>query len=116
MPDNAADVEQRLLRQARVAVAAKGVVATTGNGLVYVHTRAVVADQWLGHKGGRLAVSMGYVVHAVLEDLHLIGLAHQRIELDADLTLTGGAHFVVVYFDRQSHLLHRRAHGGADVM
>ena len=59
---------------------------------------------------------MGHVVHAVLEDLGGVGLLHQGVEAHADLALAGGTHLVVMHFKGQSHLLHRGAHGGADVV
>ena len=59
---------------------------------------------------------MGHVVHAVFEDLNLIGFLNQRVELNTNLTLTSGADFVVVYFNRQAHLLHGGTHGCADVV
>ena len=114
--DDAADVVQRLVRQTRIAVAREHVFAVLADRLVHVHAGAVVADQGLGHEGGGLAKGMRDVENAVLEDLYLVGLAHQRVELDADLTLSGGADFVMVDLHRQTHLLHGRAHGRADVM
>jgi hypothetical protein len=114
--DDAADVVEGSLGQPGVAVAGKDVVAVLGDGLVHVHAGAVVTDQRLGHEGGGLAIGMRHVVHAVLEDLYLVGLLDQRVELDADLALAGGTHLVVMHFDRQAHLLHGRAHGRADVV
>jgi hypothetical protein len=59
--------------------------------LVHVHAGAVVADQRLRHEGRGLAVGVGHVVDAVLEIWFFVGLADQRVELDADLALAGGA-------------------------
>src|SRR5690606_14738666 len=114
--DDAADVEQGGLGQARVVVTGKLVDAVLGEGLVHVHAGAVVADQRLGHKGGGLAVGVGHVVYAVLEDLHFVGLFHQGVGAHADLTLAGGGHLVVVYFNFQAHGFHGVAHGAADVV
>ena len=78
--DDAADVEQGGLRQARVRVAVEYVGVALGDALVHVHAVAVVANQRLGHEGGRFAVGVGDVVHTVLVDLHFVGFAHQRVE------------------------------------
>ena len=56
--EDAADVPQRDLRQAAVAVAGEQVVAALGQRLVHVHARAVVADQRLRHEGRGLAVAV----------------------------------------------------------
>ena len=55
-------------------------------------------------------------MHAVLEDLQLVGLAHEGREAGPDLALAGGRHFVVVDLDDQAHLLHRESHRGAQVL
>ncbi len=81
-----------------------------------VHAAAVVADQRLGHEGGRLAVALGDVLDHVFQDLHFVGLAHQGVETDADFALAGGGDFVVMHFYPQTRLLQRQAHGGADVV
>ena len=59
---------------------------------------------------------MRNVVHAVLQDLHFVGLLHEAAGADADLALAAGGDFVVMHFDLQAHLLERIAHGGADVL
>jgi hypothetical protein len=79
--DDAADVVQGGLGQAGVAVAGKDVFAALADRLVHVHAGAVVADQGLGHEGRRLAVGVGHVVDAVLEDLHFVGLALSVLNL-----------------------------------
>ena len=116
MLDNAANVVERSIRQARVAISCEGVVTALGDGLVNVHTRAVITHQRLRHKGGRLAISVRNVQDTVLQNLYFIRLGNQGVELDANLTLARRADFVVVHFHVQTHLLHGRAHGGADVM
>ncbi len=47
------------------------------------------------------------VVHAVLVDLQLIGLAHQVGKLHADFALARGADFMMVHLDHKSHFFHR---------
>ena len=81
-----------------------------------VHTGTVVTDQRLGHEGRCFPVSVSYVVNAVLQNLYFVRLGHEGVEANADLTLSGGAYFVVVYFNIETHLLHRSAHCGTNVM
>src|SRR5690606_26512650 len=114
--DDAADVVQGGLGQARVAVAGELVDAAFPEGLVHVHAGTVVADDGLGHEGGGLAVGVGHVVDAVLEDLDFVRLLHQGVELDTDFALASVGHFVVVYLDVEAHLLHGATHGGAQVV
>src|SRR5690606_12697392 len=94
----------------------KQVLAVLGQGHVHVHTGTVVTDQRLGHEGGGLAISVSHVVNAVLQDLNFVGLGGQGVGANTDFALAGGAHFVVVHFDCQAHLLHGGAHGGAQVV
>ena len=100
-------------RQAAVEIAGEQVLAALGQRLVHVHAAAVVADDRLGHEGDGLAVLVGDVLHHVLHGDQLVGLLHQRVELDADLALAGVGHFVVMHFDhlaeRLEHLAHVRA-------
>ena len=96
--DDAADVVQRELRQAGVAVAGEQVLAVLPDRLVHVHARAVVADDRLGHEGRGLAVGVrrrsGSRTSAICSQSARL---HQRGELGADLAsgrrrrLRGGA-------------------------
>ena len=81
-----------------------------------MHAAAVVTDQGLGHEGRGLAVTVGDVVHHILENLGGIRTLDQRIEAGADFALTGGRHFVVMNFDRHAHLLKDQTHGRADIL
>ena len=83
---------------------------------MHVHAGTVVAHKRLGHEGRRFTVGVCHVVYTILKDLDFVRLFYQRVELDADLALAGSAYFVVVHFNAQSHLLHRGAHGCADVV
>src|SRR5690606_19435919 len=116
MLDDAADVVDRHFRQAAVRVAAEQVLAVLAQGLVYVHPGAVVTDDRLRHEGSGLAVGMGNVVYAVLEDLYFVGLLGQGVGANADFTLASGRHFVVVYFHVQAHLGHGGTHGSTQVV
>jgi hypothetical protein len=99
--DDAADVEERELRKARVAVAGKEVLAALPHRLVHVHARAVVADDRLRHEGGGLAVAVGDVLDHVLLQLQPVGALHEGRELGADLHLRL-RHLVVVDLDRDA--------------
>ncbi len=80
-----------------------------------MHARAVVAINRLRHEGCRLAIGNSDVVDAVFVDLHEVGRADQRVELRAKLML-GLRDFVVMLFDRQAHLAHRRQHFSAEIV
>src|SRR5690606_10613549 len=114
--EDAADVPQRQLRQAAVAVAGVQVLAVLAQRLVHVHAAAVVADDRLRHEGDGLAVAVGDVLDDVLHGQQLVGLAHERVELGADLALAGGGHLVVVDLDLDAGLFQGLAHLGAQVV
>ncbi len=114
--DYATDIVKRGLGKAAVAIAREQVLAVLEQRLVHVHAVTVVVDQRLRHEGGGLAVRMRDVVHDVLQDLHFVGLAHERVELGADLALTGRRHFVVMHFGRYAQLFDRETHRRANVV
>jgi hypothetical protein len=114
--DDAADVVQREVAQAGVAVAGEQVLAVLPDRLVHVHAAAVVADDGLGHEGGGLAVGVGHVVDHVLLQLHPVGALDQRAELGADLHLAGVGHLVVVHLDRDAQAFEDQAHLRAHVL
>ena len=114
--DDAADVVQRKLGQAGIAVAGEEVLATLPDRLMHVHAGAVIADDGLGHEGRRFAVAVGNVMHDVLEDLGPVGALHQGAELGADFALAGGGDFVVMHFHRHAAGFQRNTHLGADVV
>src|SRR5690606_27728343 len=98
------------------AVTSEQVFAVFVQGHVYVHARTVVTHDRLGHEGGGFAVGVGYVVHAVLQNLNFVCLAGQGVRANADFTLAGRAHFVVVHFDGQTHAFHGRTHSATQVV
>ena len=114
--DDAADVVERELGEARVAVAGEQVLAVLPHRLVHVHARAVVADDRLRHERRGLAVGVRGVVDHVLHLLQPVGALHQRREAGADLALAGVRDLVVVDLDLDAHLVEREAHRGADVL
>ena len=115
MLDDAADVEQAGFGQAGIFVAGEGRLAALPDRLVHVHARAVVAEDRLRHEGRRLAIGVGDLMHDIFVDLHLVGVAHQRVELDAEFVL-GGGHFVVMLFDDDAHFGQHRQHFRAHVL
>ncbi|MDH6595247.1 hypothetical protein M2165_005136 [Variovorax sp. TBS-050B] len=116
MLDDAADVVQREVRQARIAVAGKQVLAVLPDRLVHVHARAVVADDGLGHEGRGLAVGVRHVVDHVLLQLDPVGTLDQRAELGAEFHLAGVGHFMVMHFDRDAERFEHQAHFRAHVL
>ncbi len=116
MLDNAANVEQGQFGQPGIAVTGKQVLAVLPDRLVNVHAGTVVANDWLGHEGGGLAVLVGNVVHHVLEYLGPVGALDQGGEEGTDFALTGSGDFVVVNFDRYTEALKGQHHGGTDVV
>ena len=81
-----------------------------------MHAVAVVVDQRFRHERCGLAIAVCDVVHDVLQDLHLVGLAYQRVELHADFALPGGRHLVVMHFGFDTHVIEREAHRRTDVV
>ncbi len=104
MLDDAADVIQRRIRQARITFTSKQWLAVFPQTLVGVHARAVIAIHGLGHKGRGLAIPVRYVLYHILIKLHAISAVDQSVILDAELVLRAGD-FVMV-------LLHLYAHTG----
>ncbi|RMR51720.1 hypothetical protein ALP84_05248 [Pseudomonas cichorii] len=114
MLDDTADEVQGGVGQAGIAFAREGVLAIFGDGHVNVHTRTVIAVQRLGHEGSGATVSVGNVVHDILEGLNFVSLGNQGVELHADFVLAGSCHFVVVNFDDLTHFFQCVAHGSTD--
>ena len=81
-----------------------------------MHTRTVIANQWFWHERGSQAVHVCNIVYAVFIDLNRITLIHQRVVPDADLALSCSTHLVVMFFNIQSHVGHRLAHGGSQIV
>ncbi len=116
MLEDATDIMQRQLGESTILVAGEQVFAVLGQRLVNVHAVAVVAHQRFGHEGGGLAIGVSDVQYYVLENLHLVGLAHQGIELSADFILAGSGHLMMVDFRHQAHFLQGQHHGRTQVV
>ncbi len=63
--------------------------------LMGVHTRAVVAEQRLGHEGRNLAPLLSHVLDDVLELQDVVGGVNHRVELVVDFLLATGTDLVV---------------------
>ena len=111
-----ADVPQRQLAEARVAVAGEQRVAVLPQRLVGVHAAAVVGKQRLGHEGSGFAVLIRHIAHDVLEQHHVVGRLHQRVELLVDFGLAAGGDFVVMALDDDADLLHDLDHFGSQIL
>src|SRR5690554_5839087 len=116
MIDQDADVIESEFAEACVAIACEQVLATFPYGLVYVHTRTIVTEEWLRHERCRLAISVSCIQHHVFQNLRPVGAARQCIELRTDFALASGCHLMMVYFNRNTHLFQRDAHGRADIL
>jgi hypothetical protein len=116
MLEDAADVVETQLGEARVAVAGHQWLAILPDRLVGVHARAVVLEKGLGHEGRRHPVLARHLLHHVLVLEELVGHLDERLELHVDLGLTAGRHLVVLRLDGDAELLHHETHLGADVL
>ena len=112
----AADVVQRHLAEARVAIAGEERLAVIPQTLVAVHAAAVVAEERLGHEGHGLAVLVGHVADDVLVQHHVVGALDQGVEALIDLALAAGGDFVVVALDVEAALDHGLHHFAAQVL
>ena len=116
MLDDAADVVQGKVRQTGVAVTGEQVLAVFPDGLVNVHAGAVVANDGLGHEGGGFSVSVGHVLHHVLQDLGPVSALNECAETGADFVLACASDFVVEHFNRNAKAFQNQRHFGAHVL
>src|SRR3569833_550544 len=116
MLDDAANVVERGVGKTTVLVTREERLTFLLQGLVNVHTAAVVTHEWFGHECSGLAVTLRDIQDRVLEDLHFVGLFDERAGADADLALAAGGNLVVMDFDFQAHLFQRETHCRADVL
>eukprot|EP01139_Manchomonas_bermudensis_P012123 Amastigsp_a345621_6.p2 type:complete len:163 gc:universal Amastigsp_a345621_6:1210-722(-) len=114
--DNTADVVQSEIAQTSIAVTCKQVFAIFPYGLVYVHTRTVIAKHWFRHESCSFAVSVSSVCHHVFQDLCPVSTLYQGGKFSTDFTLTSSRHFVVMHFNRHAQLFQRHDHCRADVV
>ncbi|HEU5058331.1 MAG TPA: hypothetical protein VFU21_17485, partial [Kofleriaceae bacterium] len=115
MLEDAADVVERGVGQARVAVTGEQGPLALPQRLVRVHPAAVVAEQRLRHEGDGLAVAQGDVLDDVLVPADLVGHLQEAVVLEVDLGLPGGRHLVVVGLHLDADLLHGQDHLGPEV-
>ncbi len=67
-----------------------------------MHARTVVTEDRLRHEGCGLAIGIGNLMHDILVDLHLVGVADQRVEFHAEFVLCG-SNLMMVLFNRDTH-------------
>ncbi len=114
--DDAADVVERGVAQASIAVACEQVLTVFPNGLVNVHTAAVVAHNRFGHKGGCFAEVVGNVLNHIFHVLGLVGAFDQGGETRADFHLAAGTDFTVVDFDFDAESFQNVYHRGTQIL
>ena len=116
MFDDATDVMKRKLRQARIAITRKQVLATFPDRHVHMHARAVVTDDWLRHECRGLAVAVSDVLYDVFQALVPVSTLHESFKLGADFTLACVGNFMVMHLYLNANRLKRGTHGRADIL
>ena len=69
-----------------------------------MHSRAVIAENRLRHKGCSLPEGIGCVLYNVLEEHYIVGSVEEVRKSKIDLALSGGRNFVVMTFDVDADL------------
>ena len=80
MLENATDVVQGEIAQARILVAGEQRLAFLPQALMRVHTGAVVTEERFRHEGHGLVVALGDVFDNVLVQQHVVGHRHEVVE------------------------------------
>src|SRR5215212_2811059 len=104
MFQQAADVIAGGVRKSRVPIAGKEWFLTFPQRLVTVHSRTVIAIQWLRHERRGLAKLVCSIADYVFKYLKIIGRSQHRRVAKIDLTLTRRRNFVVMTFDGHATL------------
>ena len=110
MLDDTADVEQGEFRQTSITITCKQVLAILPNRLVNVHTRTVIANYWLRHKGCCLAISMSNVMNDIFLPDSPVSALCQCAELGTQFVLTLTSNFMVMNLIRPSNASRRLWH------
>ena len=105
MLENTCDVMQGKIGNSAVFITCEQVLTVFTQGLVDVHTVAVIANQGFRHKGHRLAVTLGDIHRAVFHGKQFIRLGYQCFEFCTDFRLAGRRYFMVMHLDRLPHIL-----------
>ena len=113
--DQAADGVDAQVRQARVSLAGQERLIVFPQGQVRVHSRAIVAEEGLGHEGRRLAVAASDVADDVLGRHDLVGTLDQRARDEVDLALARGGDLMKVGRRGDAAFGHALGHLGAQV-
>src|SRR5205085_2859778 len=104
MLQQAADVITCEIRKPGVTVAAEEWLLTFPQRLVTVHSRTVIAVQWLRHERRGFSELVCSIANYVFKDLKIISRSQKCGIAKIDLTLTGSRNFVVMTFDSHATL------------
>src|SRR6185369_11325636 len=115
MLQQATNVVARGVRQSCITVAGKEWLLTLPQRLVTVHSRTVIAIQWLRHKRRRLPKLVCSIANYILKYLKIICRSQQRRIAKIDLALSGGGNFVVMTFDSDTTFAQRQRDLGPQV-
>ena len=117
MFENPADVVNGGLAQVRItARLVKDVLSLLPDTGVDVHSRPVILEEGLRHKGDRFPIPASNVLDNVFVLQELVGHAGQGVKPHIDFTLTCRAHLVVMNLHFHSHLFQQQNHFGANVL
>jgi hypothetical protein len=94
MMQDAANVVQRCFAQPSIIVAWEQWLIVLPQTLMYVHTRAVIAEDGLWHKGRGLIVPTRHILDDVLEPHHLV--RHLRQRWTYRFRIAGSGHLMVL--------------------
>jgi hypothetical protein len=83
---------------------------------VNVHSRAIVAEQRLGHERSRHAALACDILDHVFVDHHVVGHPGKRSIAHVDLALAPGCDFMVMSFNSDAEFFQDRYHIGAGVL
>ena len=104
MLQQATDVKAREIGESCVTVAAEEWLLTFPQRLVTVHSRTVIAVQWLRHERRGFPELVCSIANYVFKDLKIISRSQKCGIAKIDLTLTGSRNFVVMTFDSHATL------------
>ena len=114
--DDAADVIKGGIGQTGIAVACEQVLTVFPNGLVDVHTAAVVTHNRFRHKCSGFAEVVGNVLNHVFHVLGLVGAFNQSGKTGTDFHLAAGTDFGVMNFHFDAEFFQNIDHGRTQVL
>src|SRR5437879_2476983 len=99
-----ADLIKPHLREPAVTVTGEQRLVAFPQRLVTVHSRSIVAEEWLGHECRCLAILVSSIANYIFEYLQVVGRAQQRRIPKIDFTLTRRCYFMVMTFNGDATL------------